>query len=110
MNLVANARDAAAPGGHVRVEVGPGAARPGGAPPDDAAFVRLTVQDNGTGIGPDVLPRIFEPFFSTKRAGEGSGLGLATCERIVRAAGGRIEVHSEPGQGARFDVLLPRVA
>ncbi|HVZ47716.1 MAG TPA: ATP-binding protein [Gemmatimonadaceae bacterium] len=110
MNLVANGRDAAAPGGHVRVEVGPGGDRPGGAPGDDQALVRLTVQDNGTGISPDVLPRIFEPFFSTKRAGEGSGLGLATCERIVRAAGGRIEVRSEPGQGARFDVLLPRAS
>lgn len=110
MNLVANARDAASPGGHVRVEVGSAADRPGGTPGDEQAFVRLTVMDNGTGISPDVMPRIFEPFFSTKRAGEGSGLGLATCERIVRAAGGRIEVHSERGQGARFDVLLPRAA
>lgn len=110
MNLVANGRDAATPGGHVRVEVGPASDRPDGAPSDDQAFVRVTVMDNGTGIAPEVLSRIFEPFFSTKRAGEGSGLGLATCERIVRAAGGRIDVHSEPGKGTRFDVLLPRAA
>jgi signal transduction histidine kinase len=73
-------------------------------------FVRISVEDTGAGIPPDVLSHIFEPFYSTKREGEGTGLGLAICDGIVRAAGGRIEVHSKVGQGTRFDVLLPRAA
>ncbi|HVU22971.1 MAG TPA: ATP-binding protein [Opitutus sp.] len=68
-------------------------------------YVRLTVADTGTGISPEVLPRIFDPYFSTRK--EGAGLGLATVYSIVRRHQGRIEARSEPGQGATFHLWLP---
>ncbi|MFP2912212.1 ATP-binding protein [Pyxidicoccus sp. 3LFB2] len=68
----------------------------------------LTVADTGRGIPPEVLPRIFDPFFTTRRAGGGMGMGLAICRDIVTALGGTITVHSEPGQGTRVEVRLPR--
>ncbi|MEZ5589786.1 MAG: PAS domain S-box protein [Gammaproteobacteria bacterium] len=70
-------------------------------------FVELTVADNGPGIAADLLERIFEPFVSTKETGKGSGMGLATVHGIVHEHGGHIEVHTAPGQGAAFRVLLP---
>jgi signal transduction histidine kinase len=106
LNLVLNARDAMPNGGTISIRTGPTAGLPG----DVKGFVRISVEDTGAGIPPDVLTHIFEPFYSTKREGEGTGLGLAICDGIVRAAGGRIEVHSKVGQGTRFDVLLPRAA
>ena len=104
MNLVVNARDSMPQGGTIAVTIAAGAAA-GGA---NAGLTRISVTDTGTGIRADVLPHIFEPFFSTKTIGEGTGLGLATCDGIVRRSGGRIEVHTETGKGTRFDVLLPR--
>lgn len=71
------------------------------------AYVRIT--DNGPGIPPDVLPRIFEPFYTTKPAAGNSGLGLDICQKIVTKHGGSIEVKSHPGQTS-FTVLLPLVA
>lgn len=68
-------------------------------------YVRVDVEDNGTGIPPEVLPRIFEPFFSTKKTG--TGLGLATADSIVRRHGGRIGVRSERGAGTVFGFYLP---
>jgi signal transduction histidine kinase/ActR/RegA family two-component response regulator len=70
--------------------------------------VVLVVTDSGTGIAPDVLPHVFEPFFTT-RAGQGTGLGLALVETLVRNAGGEIGVQSKPGAGASFSVTLRRV-
>ncbi|MBK9516403.1 MAG: PAS domain S-box protein [Anaeromyxobacter sp.] len=71
--------------------------------------VEVEVRDSGPGIPATVLPRIFEPFYTTKRAGEGTGLGLSICRSILEGAGGSIEVESTPGQGARFRVALPAV-
>ncbi len=68
--------------------------------------VELSVQDGGGGIPPEIRPRIFEPFFSTK-GGKTDGLGLAVCLGIVQQHGGTIEVESEPGKGATFRVTLP---
>jgi two-component system NtrC family sensor kinase len=71
-------------------------------------FIRVSFTDNGPGIPPDILPRIFEPFFTTKSRGEGTGLGLDICRRIVEKHHGRMEVSSQPGQ-TTFHVLLPRL-
>ncbi len=69
------------------------------------SYLRVDVQDNGAGIPPDILPRIFESFFTTKKSG--TGLGLATVDSIVRRHGGRIGVQSEVGVGTLFSVILP---
>nr|WP_276530693.1 ATP-binding protein [Burkholderia multivorans] len=72
-----------------------------------ARFLRLTVADDGCGIPAEILERIFNPFFTTRPAGEGTGLGLSLVDGIVREHGGAVDVHSAPGKGARFDVFLP---
>lgn len=71
-------------------------------------FDRIVVRDNGTGIDPEHLTKIFEPFFTTKDVGEGMGLGLSICYRILEEHGGRISVRSEPGQYAEFTLELPQ--
>ncbi|MDZ7640925.1 MAG: HAMP domain-containing sensor histidine kinase [Desulfurivibrio sp.] len=71
--------------------------------------MQLTVQDNGEGIAPEIIPRIFEPYFTTKRRSEGSGMGLAMAHGIVKALGGDITVHSAEGVGTTFKVFLPAV-
>jgi signal transduction histidine kinase len=70
-------------------------------------MLSVKVVDNGSGIPADVLPRIWDPFFTTKPEGEGTGLGLSTCRKIVEAHGGRLEVVSQPGRGTAFTMLLP---
>jgi signal transduction histidine kinase len=101
LNLLLNAAQAIPEGrageNVVRVEAGT----------DSAGWARISVQDSGVGIPPEVQRRIFEPFFTTKPLGTGTGLGLAIAHSIVVAAGGRIEVESEAGRGATFRVLLP---
>jgi signal transduction histidine kinase len=69
--------------------------------------VRITVADDGMGISPEALGKIFEPFYTTKPPGQGTGLGLAICDSIIEAMGGRIEVDSQPAEGTRFHVLIP---
>ncbi|WAS86371.1 MULTISPECIES: ATP-binding protein [unclassified Corallococcus] len=101
LNLLVNALQAIPegdPGRHeVRVRTGT----------DASGHARVEVEDTGGGIPPDVLPRIFDPFFTTKGSDEGTGLGLAICQQIVRTHGGELRVHSVPGQGATFTLLLP---
>ena len=77
---------------------------------EPGAYVELAVSDNGTGIPPEVLDRIFEPYFTTKEAGKGTGLGLSVAHGIVTAAGGAIRVESEPNCGTTFRVFLPLTA
>lgn len=96
LNLVVNAIDACAPGGRVVVSTRPA---PEG--------VRIDVVDDGVGIDPAILGRVFDPFFTTRPPGQGTGLGLSTSYGIVHEHGGRIEVSSTPGLGARFTILLP---
>ncbi len=98
MNLCTNAYQAVGPdGGVIEIRL----AHPGGGP------VVLSVSDDGQGIAPDVIDRIFEPYFSTKPQGEGTGLGLALVHGIVENHGGRIEVGSELGRGTTVTVYLP---
>jgi two-component system NtrC family sensor kinase len=69
--------------------------------------IELQVRDDGMGIPPDILPRMFEPFLTTKETGKGVGLGLAISKSIVERHGGVIEVESQPGRGTTFYIFLP---
>lgn len=100
-NLLRNAIEASHPGGQVEVSVH-----------DVDAYVEWSVRDHGPGIAADVVPRIFEPFYTTKRntPQAGLGLGLAVTRNLVTAMGGTVEAHSTPGQGAVFTVRLPKIS
>ncbi|KLJ00844.1 hypothetical protein WQ56_08450 [Luteimonas sp. FCS-9] len=101
LNIAANARDAMHERGRFAIECATTAA-------GDA--VRLQLADDGCGIPEAVLPHIFEPFYTTKPIGQGTGLGLSLVREMVEAAGGRIEAHSRIGAGSRFDIRLPLAA
>ena len=73
----------------------------------DDNTVSATFQDDGPGISSDILPNIFDPFYTTKRPGRGTGLGLSICKAILREHGGNVEAASGPGGGAIFTVMLP---
>ncbi len=73
----------------------------------DDEFVYVTIADRGPGIEPEKMKRIFEPFYTTKVAGEGTGLGLTICQRVIKQHGGHIAVDSEVGKGTQFTVQLP---
>ena len=96
MNLVINAAQALDKPGRITVRSG-----------QVGDFVWVDVEDTGKGIAPEQVKRIFEPFFTTKPVGQGTGLGLSLCWNIVKAHGGRIDVDSQLGHGARFRVWVP---
>jgi len=75
--------------------------------PEGSKSVAIEIEDNGRGIAPEVLPKIFDPFFTTKEVGKGTGLGLSIAYKIVSQHGGRIDVHSIPGEGTTVIVTLP---
>jgi two-component system, cell cycle sensor histidine kinase and response regulator CckA len=77
--------------------------------PEGARFIRCSVSDTGTGIPPEVLPRIFDPFYTTKAKGKGTGLGLAIVHSVTSQAGGFVEVDTAPGRGTTFHLYLPEV-
>ncbi|MEM7410146.1 MAG: protoglobin domain-containing protein [Myxococcota bacterium] len=96
LNLFLNAADAMPDGGDLTVVLAP-----------DPAGVRVEVSDTGIGIAPEDLARIFEPFYTTKDAGQGNGLGLMVSHGIVADHGGAIDVESDVGEGTRFRIVLP---
>ena len=98
LNLLLNAADAMPKGGRITVEVRERQAD---------QTVLLSVSDTGTGIAPDVIPRIFDPFYTTKGVGKGTGLGLAVVHRIIQDHHGSVHVESEPGKGTTFSIVLP---
>ena len=107
LNLAINARDAMSTGGRLTIATRAVAVAdvPGGNPP--GRYVSLTVSDTGAGIPADVLPHVFEPFFSTKAPDKGTGLGLSTVFGIAKQHGGWVEVQTQVGAGSTFRVLLP---
>jgi two-component system cell cycle sensor histidine kinase/response regulator CckA len=112
INLAVNARDAMAGGGTLTIRTANMAQtapfRRGAEIMPAGNYVRIDVADTGTGIAKENLERIFEPFFSTKQLGSGTGLGLSTVYGIVKQTGGFIFVDSAPEEGAVFRIYLPR--
>jgi PAS domain S-box-containing protein len=114
VNLAINARDAMPGGGTLTIDTGNidadkdyAGSRPGLAP---GRYVRIRVSDTGTGMDREVLDRVFEPFFSTKPKGSGTGLGLAAVYGIITQAHGYVQIYSEPGLGTTVSALLPVTA
>lgn len=100
INLVLNARDAIRSHGTIRIETGR-------IQKNRQELVFLKVRDNGAGMTSEVKARLFEPFFTTKPEGSGTGLGLATCRRLIQSMDGQITLKSHPGRGTEFRILWP---
>jgi signal transduction histidine kinase/response regulator of citrate/malate metabolism len=113
MNLMLNARDAMPLGGRLVVETANAdieTSMPQDSTIPAGSYVLLSVRDSGIGMNEETKARVFEPFFSTKAEGRGTGLGLSTALGIVRQSGGYLRVTSELGQGSTFSVYLPRIS
>jgi PAS domain S-box-containing protein len=111
LNLCVNSRDAMPDGGQITISVENVSLNAHQAALNLEAkvgpYVRIQVEDTGTGISPGIIDKIFDPFFTTKELGQGTGLGLSTSLAIVKSHGGYLQPRSEPGQGTRFRIFLP---
>ncbi|MEJ5330739.1 MAG: PAS domain S-box protein [Desulfobaccales bacterium] len=113
MNLLINAWQAMPQGGTITVRTGVEELRRWDEPhfsPEPGLYVVLGVEDTGIGMDQETMRHLFEPFFTTKEPGQGSGLGLASAHRIIKNHRGAIRVHSTPGKGSLFEILLPASA
>jgi signal transduction histidine kinase len=119
LNLALNARDAMGDGGTLTIVSATGTGRPPGeaagseeyvvgAPPS-GPYVRVAVSDTGMGITQENLDKVWEPFFTTKGVGEGSGLGLSMVYGFVKQSGGHVDIQSAPGEGTTVKMYLPAV-
>jgi two-component system NtrC family sensor kinase len=109
LNAALNSRDAMPEGGRLEIRasnqnLGEGSAR--GLPPGE--YVRICIRDTGTGIAPQDLSRVFEPFYTTKDVGKGSGLGLAQVYGFAKQSGGIATIESSPGEGTTLCIFMPR--
>lgn len=112
LNMSLNARDAMEPGGHLTISARQTNADKSGAgdATENRSYVCVTIADDGTGMDEGTLAKIYEPFFTTKNVGEGSGLGLSMVYGFVKQSGGHIEVESSPGEGTQFSLFFPAVS
>jgi CheY-like chemotaxis protein len=109
MNLVINARDAMPDGGKISISgdnESIGESNSVGLPPGD--YLVLSVEDTGSGIPPEILEEVLEPFFTTKEVGKGTGLGLSMVYGFAKQSGGGISIKSRVGRGTRVEIWLPR--
>lgn len=113
LNLCVNARDAMPHGGEIFISATnlmiEGDLLSKNIDAKKGPYIRIGVEDNGIGIPPEIIGRIYDPFFTTKDVGKGTGLGLPTTLTIVKSHGGFINAYSEPGKGTAFRVYLPAV-
>ena len=111
VNLAINARDALEDGGNLHIQTSNTVVNKGDLTNNDVApgeYVQVTIRDNGTGIAEDVLPHIFDPFYTTKEIGKGTGLGLSMVYGFVKQSRGHIRVESSPDAGTVITLYLPR--
>jgi len=111
VNIAVNARDAMAGDGTLTIRVGTRTDLPTGPghPGRSGSFVAVSLTDTGSGIAPDRIRQIFEPFYTTKEVGKGTGLGLSQVYGFAKQVGGDVAVESELGRGSTFTLYLPRV-
>jgi signal transduction histidine kinase len=106
INLLTNARDAMPAGGRITITLREEQLEEA----ENRTYVKITVKDTGCGMPPEILSRIFEPYYSTKPEGRGTGLGMVIVKQILERVGGMIKVRSTEGEGTAFHLYLPRVA
>lgn len=113
INLCTNAAHATRDGGTIDISLKNQCIEPDGMKGDSLGlrgrYLQLTIRDSGCGMAPEVLEHIFDPYFTTREVGKGSGLGLAVVHGIVQSLGGDIKVESKPGQGTTFDIYIPAI-